>query len=161
MATVNVIKAAARSRAGKGAARAERRAGRVPGIIYGDGKEPLPISLDYDTLRQRIYAGHFLTTVHEIDIDGLKHRVIPRDFQLDTVRDLPLHVDFMRLGENATIRVNIPVLVRNSEQSPGVKRGGTVSIVTHTIEVSCRADAIPTGIEVDVSSLDINQSKNF
>ena len=109
MATVNLIKAAARPRAGKGAARAERRVGRVPGIIYGDGKPPLPISLDYSDLRQRIYAGHFLTTIHDVEVDGVKHRVIPRDFQLDAVRDLPLHVDFMRLGEGATIRVNIPI----------------------------------------------------
>ena len=161
MATVNVIKAASRSRGGKGAARAERRAGRVPGIIYGDGKPPLPISLDYNELRQRIFAGHFLTTVHDVDIDGVKHRVIPRDFQLDAVRDLPLHVDFMRLGEGATIRVNIPIHVRNADQSPGVKRGGTVSIVTHSVEVRCRADAIPTGIEVDVAGLDINHSRHL
>ena len=161
MATVNVIKAVSRSRGGKGAARAERRAGRVPGIIYGDGKPPLPISLDYNELRQRIFAGHFLTTVHDVEIDGVKHRVIPRDFQLDAVRDLPLHVDFMRLGEGATIRVNIPIHVRNTDQSPGVKRGGTVSIVTHSIEVRCRADAIPTGIEVDVSGLDINHSRHL
>ncbi len=161
MATVTVIKAASRSRAGKGAARAERNAGRVPGIIYGDGKPPLPISLDYHELRQRIYAGHFLTTVHDVEIDGVKHRVIPRDFQLDAVRDLPLHVDFMRLGEGATIRVNIPIHVRNAELSPGVKRGGTVSIVTHSIEVRCRADAIPTGIEVDVGGLDINHSRHL
>ena len=77
------------------------------------------------------------------------------------MRDLPLHVDFMRLGEGATIRVNIPIHVRNADQSPGVKRGGTVSIVTHTIEVRCRADAIPTGIEVDVGELDINHSKHL
>ena len=161
MPTVTVIKAASRSRAGKGAARSERRAGRVPGIIYGDGKPPLPISLDYNELRQRIYAGHFLTTVHDVEIDGVKHRVIPRDFQLDAVRDLPLHVDFMRLGEGATIRVNIPIHVRNAEISPGVKRGGTVSIVTHSIEVRCRAEAIPTGIEVDVGGLDINHSRHL
>jgi large subunit ribosomal protein L25 len=161
MATVNVIKAASRSRGGKGAARAERRAGRVPGIIYGDGKPPLPISLDYNELRQRIFAGHFLTTVHDVEIDGVKHRVIPRDFQLDAVRDLPLHVDFMRLGEGATIRVNIPIHVCNADQSPGVKRGGTVSIVTHSIEVRCRADAIPAGIEVDVGGLDINHSRHL
>jgi large subunit ribosomal protein L25 len=161
MATVNSIKATARSRAGKGAARSERRAGRVPGIIYGDGKEPLPISLDYNELRLRIYAGHFLTTVHDVEIDGVKHRVIPRDFQLDAVHDLPLHVDFMRLGEGATIRVNIPIHVRNAEQSPGVKRGGTVSIVAHTIAVRCRADAIPAGIEVDVGDLDINNSRHL
>ncbi|MGA7430301.1 MAG: 50S ribosomal protein L25/general stress protein Ctc, partial [Xanthobacteraceae bacterium] len=161
MATVNLIKAAARSRAGKGAARSERRAGRVPGIIYGDGKEPLPISLDYNELKLRIYAGHFLTTIHEVEVDGVKHRVIPRDFQLDAVRDLPLHVDFMRLGEGATIRVNIPIIVKNADQSPGVKRGGTVSIVAHTVEVRCLAEAIPTGIEVDVGSLDINHSKHL
>ncbi|MGH6671696.1 MAG: 50S ribosomal protein L25/general stress protein Ctc, partial [Xanthobacteraceae bacterium] len=161
MATVNHIKAVARPRAGKGAARAERRAGRVPGIIYGDGKPPLPISLDYDELHHRIYAGHFLTTVHEVEVDGAKHRVIPRDFQLDAVRDIPLHVDFMRLGEGATIRVNIPIHVKNADQSPGVKRGGTVSIVTHSIEVRCRADAIPTAIEVDVGGLEINHSRHL
>lgn len=161
MATVTVIKAVSRSRGGKGAARAERRAGRVPGIIYGDGKPPLPISLDYHELRQRIYGGHFLTTVHDVEVEGVKHRVIPRDFQLDAVRDLPLHVDFMRLGEGATIRVNIPIHVRNAETSPGVKRGGTVSIVTHSIEVRCRADAIPTGIDVDVGGLDINHSRHL
>jgi large subunit ribosomal protein L25 len=161
MATVNQIKAATRSRAGKGAARAERRAGRVPGIIYGDGKPPLAISLDYADLRQRIYAGRFLTTIHEVEVDGEKHRVIPRDFQLDPVRDVPLHVDFMRLGEGATIRVNIPIHVRGADQSPGVKRGGTVSIVAHTIEVRCLADAIPSGIEVDVSGLEINYSKHL
>ena len=121
----------------------------------------MPISLDYNELRQRIFAGHFLTTVHDIEVDGVKHRVIPRDFQLDAVRDLPLHVDFMRLGEGATIRVNIPIHVRNADQSPGVKRGGTVSIVTHSIEVRCRADAIPTGIEVDVGGLDINHSRHL
>src|SRR5262249_6915593 len=153
MATVNQIKAAARSRAGKGAARAERRAGRVPGIIYGDGKPPLPISLDYAELRQRMYAGRFLTTIHEVEVDGVKHRVIPRDFQLDAVRDMPLHVDFMRLGEGATIRVNIPVRVRGADQSPGVKRGGTVSIVAHTIEVRCLADAIPTRLPAHIRAL--------
>ncbi len=161
MATVTLIKAEARPRAGKGAARAERRAGRVPGIIYGDGKPPLPISLDYNELRQRIFAGHFLTMIHDVEVDGVKHRVIPRDFQLDAVRDLPLHVDFMRLGEGATIRVSIPIHVRNVEQSPGVKRGGTVSIVTHSIDVRCRADAIPTSIDVDVSGLEINYSKHL
>src|SRR6478609_11711997 len=160
MATVNLIKATARS-GGKGTARAERRAGRVPGVIYGDGKEPLSISVDYEELHQRIYAGRFLTTIHDVEVDGVKHRVIPRDFQLDAVRDLPLHVDFMRLGEGATIRVNIPIHVRNADQSPGVKRGGTVSIVTHSIEVRCRADAIPTGIEVDVGGLDINHSRHL
>src|ERR1700756_335907 len=155
MATVTVIKAVPRSQAGKGAARAERRAGRVPGIIYGDGKPPLAISVDYDELRQRIYAGHFLTTIHDVEIEGVKHRVIPRDFQLDAVHDLPLHVDFMRLGEGATIRVRIPIHAKNADQSPGVKRGGAVNIVTHTLEVICPADQIPEAFDVDLSGLEI------
>jgi large subunit ribosomal protein L25 len=158
MASVNAMKATVRANAGKGGARAERRAGRVPGIIYGDNKDPLAISLDYHEVRLKIYGGHFLTTIYDLEIDGAKHRVIPRDYQLDPVKDLPLHVDFMRLGEGATIRVNVPVHVRNAEVSPGVKRGGAVNIVTHALEVRCPADAIPTSIEVDISGLEINHS---
>jgi large subunit ribosomal protein L25 len=158
MATVNQLKATSRPRAGKGAARAERRAGRVPGVIYGDNKPPLAISLDHAEVRQRIYAGRFLTTIHEIEVEGEKHRVIPRDFQLDALRDAPIHVDFLRLGEGAQIRVNIPVHVVNAETSPGVKRGGTVNIVTHAIEVRVPADRIPPAIDVDLSSLDLGHS---
>ena len=103
MATVREMKAMARPKSGRGAARTERRAGRVPGVIYGDNKPPLNISVDHAELKHRIYAGHFLTTLYDLDIDGTKHRVIPRDFQLDPVRDLPVHVDFLRLAEGATI----------------------------------------------------------
>jgi large subunit ribosomal protein L25 len=161
MATVKEIKATARPRAGKGAARAERRAGRVPGVIYGDHKPPITISLDYDDLRQKIHAGRFLTTIYDLELDGVKHRVIPRDFQLDPVRDAPIHVDFMRLGEGAEIRVAVPVRVVKADVSPGVKRGGTVNLVTHTIDVQCRPEAIPDAIEVDVSGLEINYSKHL
>jgi large subunit ribosomal protein L25 len=161
MATVKELKATARPQAGKGAARAVRRAGRVPGVIYGDHKPPLSISVDHAELKQRIYAGRFLTTIYELDVDGTKHRVIPRDFQLDPVRDLPVHVDFLRLGEGAQIRVRIPIHVRNADQSPGVKRGGAVNIVTHTVEVHCPADAIPEAFEVDLSGLEINYSRHL
>src|SRR5947209_9245385 len=153
MATIQQLKATARQHAGKGAARAERRAGRVPGVVYGDGKPPLNVSVDHAELKQRIYAGRFLTTIYELDLDGAKHRVIPRDFQLDAVKDLPVHVDFMRLGEGAQIRVRIPVHVKNADQAPGVKRGGAVNIVTHTVEVVCPADAIPESIDVDISEI--------
>jgi large subunit ribosomal protein L25 len=158
MASVNLMKATVREKGGKGSARAERRAGRVPGIVYGDDQVPLSISLDYHELRLRIYAGHFLTTIYDLEIDGAKHRVIPRDYQLDPVKDLPLHVDFMRLGEGATIRVSVPIHVRNAETSPGVKRGGAVNIVTHALELRCPADAIPTSIDVDISGLEMNHS---
>ena len=161
MATVKELKATARAKAGKGAARAVRREGRVPGVIYGDNKPPVTITLDSAELKQRIFAGHFLTTLYDLEVDGAKHRVIPRDFQLDPVRDHPVHVDFMRLGENAKIRVRIPIHVINADQSPGVKRGGAVNIVTHSIEVECSADAIPPSIDVDVSGLDMNHSKHL
>jgi large subunit ribosomal protein L25 len=161
MATVKEIKATARPKAGKGAARAERRAGRVPGVIYGDSKPPQPISLDYAELRQNIYAGRFLSTVYEIEVEGSKQRVLPRDFQLDPVRDHPLHVDFMRIGAGSVIRVNVPVKVINSDRSPGVKRGGTVNLVTHSIPVQVRPEAIPDAIEVDIADLDINYSRHI
>jgi large subunit ribosomal protein L25 len=161
MATVSELKATARARAGKGAARAERRSGRVPAVIYGDSKAPVTISLDRKELTQRIHAGRFLTTVYELDVDGAKHRVLPRDFQVDPVRDFPIHVDFLRLGEGALIRVRIPVHVLGAEQSPGVKRGGAVNIVTHAVELEVPADSIPASIDVSVADLEINHSKHL
>jgi len=158
MAAIKELKVTARPAGGKGAARAERRAGRVPGVIYGDGKSPVTISIGLPELTQRIQAGRFLTTVYDLELEGAKHRVIPRDFHLDPVRDFPIHVDFMRLGEGATIRVGVPLHIRNAETAPGVKRGGTVNIVTHTIELECAADSIPQFIEADVGQLDINGS---
>ncbi|MGE3900112.1 MAG: 50S ribosomal protein L25, partial [Variibacter sp.] len=113
MASVKEMKATLRAGAGRGIARAERRQGRTPGVIYGDSEAPVNIALDHADLRTKIYAGHFLTTIYDLEIDGKKHRVIPRDYQLDPVKDVPIHVDFMRLGEGATIRVNIPIHVRN------------------------------------------------
>ncbi len=158
MATVKELKATARPAGGKGAARAERRAGRVPGVIYGNNEPPVTISVDDADLRQRILAGRFLTTIYDIDLEGKKHRVIPRDFHLDPVRDFPLHVDFMRLGEGATIRVSVPLHVQNADAAPGVKRGGTVNIVTHTIDLVCSVDNIPQYVEADVSGLEISYS---
>ncbi|MFL6839013.1 MAG: 50S ribosomal protein L25/general stress protein Ctc [Bradyrhizobium sp.] len=158
MATVNELKATARPKSGKGAARAERRAGRVPGVIYGNNQPPVTISVDDKDLRQRILAGRFLTTIYDVDLEGKKHRVIPRDFHLDPVRDFPVHVDFMRLGEGATIRVSVPLHIQNAETAPGVKRGGTVNIVTHTLDLECSVDNIPQYIEADVGGLEISYS---
>ena len=158
MATVSELKATVRPKSGKGAARAERRAGRIPGVIYGNNQPPVTISVDDRELRQRILAGRFLTTIYDIDLEGKKHRVIPRDFHLDPVRDFPIHVDFMRLGEGATIRISVPLHVMKADLAPGVKRGGTVNIVTHTIEVECSVDNIPQFIDADISGLEIGYS---
>jgi large subunit ribosomal protein L25 len=156
--TVKELKATARPQSGKGAARAERRAGRVPGVIYGNNQPPVTISVDDRDLRQRILAGRFLTTIYDIELEGKKHRVIPRDFHLDPVRDFPIHVDFMRLGEGATIRISVPLHVVKSESAPGIKRGGTVNIVTHSLELECSVDNIPQYVEADASSLEIGHS---
>jgi large subunit ribosomal protein L25 len=158
MATVKELKATARPKSGKGAARAERRAGRVPGVIYGNNQPPLTISVDDRELRTRILAGRFLTTLVDIDLEGNKHRVIPRDYHLDPVKDFPIHVDFMRLGEGATIRISVPLHVVRAEGSPGVKRGGAVNIVAHAIELECGVENIPQFIEADVGSLEIGHS---
>ena len=118
MATVQQMKATVRPKAGKGAARAARHSGHVPGVIYGENKPPVMVLIEHDELRKRIYAGRFLTTLYDLDVDGEKHRVIPRDFQLDAIKDLPMHVDFLRVSEGATIRVQIPVHVLNAEPRP-------------------------------------------
>ena len=161
MASVQEMKATVRPKGGKGAARAARRSGNVPGVIYGENKPPIMVQIDHAELRKRIYAGRFLTTLFHVDVDGTKHRVLPRDFQLDPVKDQPMHVDFLRVSEGAMIRVNVAIHVLNAEQSPGVKRGGAVNIVTHTVQVMCPAESIPESIDVDISDVDINHSKHL
>jgi large subunit ribosomal protein L25 len=157
MATTE-FKASARSGVGKGAARALRRKGLVPAVIYGNKEPPLPIALGYHETHRRIYAGGFLSHVITLDVDGAKHRVIPRDYQLDPVSDVPLHVDFLRIGSDSRLNVEVHVAFVNAEQSPGLKRGGTLNIVRHTVELSCPADAIPEQIEVDLAEADIGDS---
>ena len=161
MASVQEMKATVRPKGGKGAARAARRSGNVPGVIYGENKPPIMVQIDHAELRKRIYAGRFLTTLFHVDVDGTKHRVLPRDFQLDPVKDQPVHVDFLRVSEGAMIRVNVAIHVLNAEQSPGVKRGGAVNIVTHTVQVMCPAESIPESIDVAISDVDINHSKHL
>jgi large subunit ribosomal protein L25 len=158
MAETKTLAATARSGLGKGASRSTRRAGRVPAVIYGGGDPAQPISLDYREVNRLIYAGHFLTTIYDIDVDGAKQRVIPRDYQLDRIEDRPLHVDFLRLRPGSTLRVAIPVHFVNQDASPGLKKGGALNIVRHTIELKVPADAIPEAVIVDLSELDITES---
>ena len=158
MATVKELKATARPKSGKGAARAERRAGRVPGVIYGNNQPPVTISVDDRELRQRILAGRFLTTIYDIDLEGKKHRVIPRDFHLDPVRDFPIHVDFMRLGEGATIRVSVPLHVRTGKPRRASSAAAPSTSSPTRIELECSVDNIPQYIEADVGALEISHS---
>jgi large subunit ribosomal protein L25 len=152
------LQAVARDRAGKGAARAVRRQGRVPAVIYGGGQPAQSISLDFNQTKQLIFAGHFLTTVFEINMDGSKTRAIPRDYQLDPVRDFPVHVDFLRLAEGQSLKVVVPIRVVGQDKSPGIKRGGTLQVVEHAVELLVPSDAIPDVIEASVADLDIGST---
>ena len=156
--SVKQISATARTQVGKGAARAVRREGKVPAVIYGAGKPPIAIALDSKATNLLIYAGHFLTTVFEVEVDGKKNRVIPRDYALDPVKDTVEHVDFLRIDAGSRLRVEIPVHAINAAASPGVKLGGSVNVVTHALTVLAPADEIPESIDVDVSALEINDS---
>jgi large subunit ribosomal protein L25 len=158
MSEIYELRAEVRERVGKGAARAVRRQDRIPAVIYGDKKPPIPISLPQREMTQRLHAGGFLTHIAMIDVDGEKIRVIPRDYQLDPVRDHLVHVDFLRVGEGARLTLEIPVHFMNEHASPGIKRGGALNIVRHTIELRVPVDAIPEAIEVDLTGLDIGDS---
>lgn len=158
MSAVKELKASARDRVGKGAARALRRDGQIPAVIYGGGAAPTTIALSVNTMTQLIYAGHFKTTVFEVDVDGKKSRVIPRDYALDPVKDTPIHVDFLRIKAGQTITVEIPVHFLNGETSPGIKNGGVLNVVRHAIEVDAPADRIPDAIEVDLAGLQMGDS---
>ena len=158
MAAIKQLAAVARSGTGKGAARSVRREGRVPAVIYGGGVKPEPISVDFKDVNKFIFAGHFLTSIFELEIDGRKERVLPRDYQLDVVTDWPVHVDFLRLSPGSSVRIGIPVHVANREASPGLKKGGAVNLVLHTVEVMAPADDIPESITIDLAGMDFHDS---
>ena len=159
MAEANVISATARLSGGKGAARTVRREGRVPGVIYGgDVEEAQTIALDHNELYKLITRGRFLSTVFEIEVDGKKSKAIPRDVQLDPVKDLPLHVDFQRIGSDNRLKIAIPMRFANEALSPGLKRGGVLNIVRREIEVWTPADKIPEFFEANLEGLEIGRS---
>ena len=158
MAAATELKAQARSGVGKGAARALRREGLIPAVIYGDKKAPLPISISYNEAMKSIYAGGFLSHIITLDVDGEKHRVIPRDYQLDPVKDMALHVDFLRVGKGTKLNVQVHVNFINDDASPGIKRGGVLNIVHHTLDLTVDADNIPEEVVVDLTGLDVGDS---
>ncbi len=155
MAQTVTLNALVRERAGKGAARAVRREGRVPAVIYGDKKDPQTISMDYRELMRQVQTGRFLSTLVDIEVDGSKVRTIPRDVQFDPVRDFVVHVDFLRLGKGARIAVEVAIHFLGEEDSAGLKRGGVLNVVRHSVEIMCPADSIPESFDMDVSALDI------
>lgn len=150
--------AALRDRAGKGNARATRRQGKVPAVIYGDNKPPVLISIDNLPVIKALHGGTLFTHLCDLDVDGQKHLVLARDVQLHPVKDTPNHVDFLRVSEKTVITVEVPLHIVGDDKCPGVRAGGVLNFVVHNLEVSCRADQIPEGINVDVSKLQAGES---
>lgn len=155
MAELPVIEATAREGVGKGAARAARRQGLVPAVIYGGNGEPQSIGIKHNVLLKALQKGKFLSTLINVKVDGTDNRVICRDVQRDVVKDLPIHADFLRLTERSRINLFIPVEFINEDDSPGLKRGGVLNTVRHEIEMRVRAGNIPEQLTVDLGPLDI------
>jgi large subunit ribosomal protein L25 len=158
MPEIITLSAEPRACGGKGAARAMRRAGRVPGIIYGDNKEPVPISLEPRELSRALANRGFFATLVDVKVDGTVHRTLPRDVQVHPATDAPMHVDFMRVGSHSRVTVTVPVVFVNPEMSPGIRRGGILNIVRHGIELSCPVDNIPDQLVVELNGLEIGDS---
>lgn len=158
MPEVISLSAEPRASVGKGAARATRRAGRVPGIIYGDDKAPVAVSFEPRELSRAINRAGFLATIVDVSIDGAVHRTLPREVQYHPVNDTAMHVDLMRVGAHAQVNVSVPVSFINHEGAPGLRRGGILNVVRHSIDIVCTVDAIPDRLVVDLSGLEIGGS---
>jgi len=158
MAQTSVLKAELRERVGKGAARYVRRQDKIPGVIYGDKQPPIAISLPLRETTHRLHAGGFLTHLVDIEVNGEKIRAIPKEYQLDPVKDFLTHIDFLRVGENARLKIAVPVHFQGHAESPGLKRGGVLNVVRHAIDMMVPADAIPEFVVVDLTGLEIGDS---
>ncbi|MFO1207952.1 MAG: 50S ribosomal protein L25/general stress protein Ctc [Amaricoccus sp.] len=158
MAETPVLEAVARTGTGKGAARQARREGLVPGVIYGGGVDPQPISVKFNTLFKQLKQGRFLSTLINVKVDGTDNTVICRAVQRDVVKDLPTHVDFLRLTDRTRIALHIPLEFVNRDKSPGLKRGGTLTEIRHDLELYVTAGNIPDKVTIDLAGTDINDS---
>ena len=153
-----VLNVDVREETGKGAARAARREDLVPGVLYGGGQDPVSISLRGNEVRKALLTGQFISHMMELSHDGKNQKVIARDIQFHPVSDAPLHVDLYRVNEKTKIDVEVTVHFINEEKCPGLKRGGVLNIVRHSVELNCPAGAIPEAIEADLSGLEIGDS---
>ena len=151
--------AEARTGTGKGAARQARRNGKVPGIVYGDHKDPVAIQFDFNKLLTTLRAGRFMSTLWNLKVEGQEDvRVICRAVQKDVVKDLPTHIDFMRLRRTTKVNLYIHVEFINADKCPGLKRGGTLVTVRPEVELNVTAGDIPESIVVDLTGRQIGDS---
>jgi large subunit ribosomal protein L25 len=158
MAETSVLEAVARPGTGKGAARQARREGLVPGVVYGGGEPPVSINVKSNELLKELKAGKFLARLITLKVDGADARVICRGVQRDVVKDLPIHVDFLRLSERSRINLYIPVEFLDRDKCKGIRRGGVLQVVRPEVELMVTAGEIPEKITVSLAGLDINDT---
>lgn len=161
MAEIPTIDATLREGTGKGAARAARREGLVPGVVYGGGKDPVAINVPYNALLKRLRDGKFMSTLFNLKTGSDDVRVICRGVQKDIVKDLPTHVDFLRLSRTSRINLFIPVEFVNEETCPGLKKGGTLVVVRSEVELKVTAGEIPETLTVDLEKFDVGDTINI
>ena len=153
-----VIKAELRTKAGKGSSRAIRRDGRIPAVVYGAKKDVTMITVDHVSIMKLLNTGAFLSSTYDVEVDGKKEMVLPRDVHFHPVNDRPLHVDFLRLAQDAMIAINVPIHFLNEEECPGIKGGGIINAVRHDLELNCPANNRPEGIDIDLTGLELGDS---
>lgn len=158
MAKHTELMAEARAKAGKGSARAVRRQNKIPGVIYGDNKDPILVSVTEKDLAKAVATSHFFTSICDLSVDGKKHSVLPRDIQLHPVSDKLEHVDFLRVTDKTEIRVEVPVHLVNIDKCKGVSKGGVINLLRHELDIMCMASNIPENIEVDVKDINVGDS---
>ncbi|HEV2866192.1 MAG TPA: 50S ribosomal protein L25/general stress protein Ctc [Allosphingosinicella sp.] len=152
------LSAEARERAGKGASRALRNQGRVPAVVYGEKQDPLAIHLEEKALVKMLSSGHFMNSIVMVDVGGSATRTLPKDVQFHPVTDRPVHVDFLRIAEHATVTVAVPIRFTGEEKSRGLKRGGVLNAVRHELELVCDAAEMPDEVVIDLAGTDIGDS---
>ena len=152
------LSAETRERAGKGASRALRNAGRVPAVIYGNNEEPTAIHIEEKMLLKALHTGHFMNSIVMIELGGKQVRTLPKDVAFHPVNDRPLHADFLRIGEHSEVHVNVPVHFIDEDTSPGMKRGAVLNMVRHDLELVCDAALIPDDIKISLNGLEIGDS---
>ncbi len=158
MSDTLTLSAETRDRVGKGASRALRNEGRVPAVVYGMKQDPMGISVNERELMKLLNTGHFMNSVVMIDAGGKAVRTLPKDVTFDVVTDRPLHVDFLRISEHATVTVAVPIVFTDEEEAPGIKRGGVLNVVRHELELVCDAAEIPSEITVSLAGLEVGDT---
>ena len=151
MSETRTLEASPRDRVGKGAARAARREGQIPAVIYGDKKDPRPILVSFKEMNLAMHRGGVLTTLFDITVDGVTERALPRDIQVDVLKGTPTHVDFLRVNARTRVAVEVPVHFINEEEAPGLTEGGVLNVVRHAVELYAPAGDIPSSVEVDLA----------